>query len=93
MKQEHDLLKLHTVQYGVYTFHVLTKKGEVSDKITKQVTDRISNIKEGFSSPGHFKETNVIRLHFGCFHTTKKHIKAYFEKIVEAAREEREKPE
>lgn len=81
---------MHTVQYGVCSFHVLGKDGSVSNEISKKVTGKINNIKEGFSSPGSFKGNHVVRISIGNFHTTKEHIKTYFDTIVTAAREARD---
>jgi hypothetical protein len=81
---------MHTVQYGVCSFHVLGKDGSASNEISKKVTAKICNIKEGFSTPGSFKGNNVVRISIGNFHTTKQHIKTYFGTIVAAAKEARD---
>lgn len=86
VKEYPDIFKIHTIQYGVCSFHVLKKDGSPSNEISKQVTGKISNIKEGFSSPGTFKGNHVVRISIGNFHTTKEHIKTYFDTIVAAAR-------
>ena len=84
---QQGLLKIFTVQYGLVTFQVLGKDGVPSNELTKKVTGRVNNIKEGFSSPGEYRGTSVVRIVAGSFHTQKEHIARYFQAIVKVARE------
>jgi glutamate/tyrosine decarboxylase-like PLP-dependent enzyme len=87
VKAHPNLFRLHTTQYGVITFECLDHNGAPSNELTKAVNAKISNIKEGFSSPGEFQGLNVVRIVVGHFHTTEEHIRAYFEAIFKVTRE------
>jgi hypothetical protein len=66
------------VQYGLVTFQVLGKDGQVSNELTKKVTAQINNIKEGFSTSGEYRGSSVVRLVIASFYTKKEHISRYF---------------
>ena len=59
--------------------------------MTKAVIDKIANIEQGFSSPGIFQDTHTIRVVVDHFHTTKEHLKQYFNAIVAEVKVERNK--
>lgn len=71
VKSHPQLFKLYTVQYALVSFQVLGKDGAPSNEITKKVTLKVNNIKEGFSNPAEYRGTSVVRMVVGSFHTKK----------------------
>ena len=76
-----------TKQYGLVNFMALGKDEEPSNELTRAVSAGVANIDEGFSTAGSFQGKDTIRIVVGQFHTTKEHLKAYFDAVLGVTKE------
>lgn len=74
-------------EFGLVCFQLCNSKGEKDSALTQKLVSRIRNVKEGFLTPGIFKDYYIVRIAIGNEKSSIEVIDRYFDVILQAAKD------